>query len=308
MPATNLVSIVGAGHSGSTLLDMILGGHSSICSVGEISHWDQYLNNEHVCSCGSPIDSCIFWKQIADNWRDYLQTRRPLASTTDTRSNTVSGVVNRVRYRSSLLFTLLFPVHRQRQVMDALLPEYAQRAENILELYDRVREFSTKPVICDSSKAVYRFRLLHAHRPDQSKAIFLTRDGRAVASSHFKRRGQPVEATARRWQLANRYTEYMLRTLPEHAVIHVRYEELCREPETTLKRICNFLECQFEPEMIQFTGSKQHNIGGNRMRLSGLSEIKEDIKWRSILSREQINAFEKIAGKTNQKLLGSYMV
>ena len=307
MSATNLVSIVGAGHSGSTLLDLILGGHSHICSVGEISHWDQYLSTKHTCSCGSQIDTCEFWKQIVEAWYKHLDLSQPEVSTTDTRSNTVHGINNWVRYRSSLLLTLLFPMYKRPQLIDALLPEYEQRASNILELYNRIREFSDKPIICDSSKAVYRFRLLHANKPDQCKAIYLTRDGRAVVSSHFKREGKSVEASARRWQLANEYTRFMLRTLPDNAYIHVRYEELCREPEATLTRICNFLGCPYDSAMLQFSGATQHNIGGNRMRLNGLFEIKEDVKWRHVLSREQIDTFEKIAGKTNRKLLGNYL-
>ena len=306
MSAANLVSIVGAGHSGSTLLDMILGSHSHICSVGEISHWDEYLSTKHTCSCGSQIDSCEFWKHIVEEWYNYLGTVRPAVSTTDTRSKTVYGISDSFRYRSSLLLTLLFPMYKRRQLIDTLLPEYDQRADNILKLYNHIRGCADKPMICDSSKAVYRFRLLHAHKPHQSKAIYLTRDGRAVASSHFKREGKAVEASARRWQLANIYTRYMLRTLPKETYIHVRYEELCRAPEATLTRICTFLGCPYDSAMLQFSGATQHNIGGNRMRLNGLFEIKEDVKWRDTLSKQQINTFEKIAGKTNRKLLGNY--
>ena len=306
MSTANLVSIVGAGHSGSTLLDMILGGHSHICSVGEISHWNQYLDSKQACSCGSQIDLCGFWKPIVKEWHNYLDTTKPAVSITDTRSNTVHGISNNLRYRCSLLLTLLFPIHKRREFMDALLPEYEQRAKNIQELYSRIREFSDEPIICDSSKAVYRFRLLHAHEPEKSKAIYLTRDGRAVVSSHFNREGQSIEASARRWQQANQYTRYMLRTLPEDAYIHVRYEELCREPEATLTRICTFLGCSYDSALLQFSGASKHNIGGNRMNLNGLFEIKEDVKWRNIMNKEQINTFEKIAGKTNRDLLGNY--
>ena len=252
MPAIKLVSIIGAGHSGSTLLDILLGGHADICSVGEISHWDQYLSEKQICSCGYPPHECVFWQQIVKSWYDYLEQIKPVVSTTDTRSNTVVGFSNRIRYRGSLLFTLLLPMYRQPQFLDTLLPEYTQRANNILELYSHIRDFSGKSIVCDSSKAVYRFRLLHAHRPEQCKAIFLTRDGRAVASSHFKREGEPVEVNARRWKFTNKYTMHMLRTLPDHTYIHIRYEELCREPKLTLQKICDFLGCTYDPAMLQF--------------------------------------------------------
>ena len=58
--------------------------------------------------------------------------------------------------------------------------------------------------------------------------------------------------------------------------------------------------------MLQFTGKKLHNIGGNRMRMHGILDIQEDIKWRETLTEKQLRQFNRIAGKTNNKLLGQY--
>jgi len=187
-----------------------------------------------------------------------------------------------------------------------LLPEFQQRAINIIELFEIVREISGKPIVCDSSKSTYRFRLLHARQPTNAKAIYLTRDGRAVAASHFRRNHEPVPNRAKRWRFTNIYTQKLLRTLPNESYIHIRYEELCREPEMTLTRICEFIGHPYEEEMLQFSGKKLHNIGGNRMRMHGILDIQEDLKWQETLTDKQLREFDRIAGKTNNKLLGQY--
>jgi hypothetical protein len=122
----------------------------------------------------------------------------------------------------------------------------------------------------------------------------------------MKRTNAKLERASRGWRYANLYTEFMLRTLPKDTYLHIRYEELCRDPEATVSKICAFLDLPFEPSMLTFSGDTQHNIGGNRMRMSGLNEIREDVKWRNLLTPEQLRIFERIAGKTNRRLLGEY--
>lgn len=306
MSDTKLVSIIGSGHSGSTLLDLVLGNHSRIQSVGEIQNWDQYLAQKKNCSCGVPPYSCEFWQQVVEEWHPYLTSLQSDVTITDTRSSTVTGAAFRFRYRTSLALELLFPMYKWPNAMNTLLPEYKQRATNIIKLYDLVRNTSGKPVVCDSSKSPYRFRLLYARQPSTAKAIYLTRDGRAVAASNFKRRGVAVPDSASKWRLDNKYIQKLLSTVPRESFIHIRYEEICREPQKTLSRICDFLGYPFEKDMLQLKDKKTHNIGGNRMRMSALLDIKEDLKWRKILTDKQLHEFDRIAGKTNNKLLGKY--
>ncbi len=62
-----ILYIIGSGHSGSTLLDMLLGGHSKIVGVGEFrmfSNQKQKLENQ-ICTCGKKILDCSFWKKVS---------------------------------------------------------------------------------------------------------------------------------------------------------------------------------------------------------------------------------------------------
>ena len=306
MPSPTLVSIVGAGHSGSTLLDLILGSHSRIWSTGEIENWDNYLTQDKVCACGNHPTDCEFWSTLIPEWQRYVAQTEYEKVITDTRSKTVSGLANQMRHRTCLFLTAAFPMFKFPILINTVSPEFQRRAANILALYDLIRRNANRPIICDSSKSVYRFRLLHAQNPSQCKALFLTRDGRAVVASHLKRPNTKLNELAKSWRFANVYTRLMLRTLPGDTYLHIRYEELCRQPEATLSKICDFLGLSFESSMLSFSGETQHNIGGNRMRMSGLKEIREDLKWRNSMSKQQLQEFNAIAGKLNTRLLGEY--
>ena len=49
------VYISSAAYSGSTLLDLLLGSHSRIESLGEISFLAQDLAVNNRCTCGTPV-------------------------------------------------------------------------------------------------------------------------------------------------------------------------------------------------------------------------------------------------------------
>ena len=63
---TKYVFICSHRHSGSTLLDLILGSHSKIESLGEISFLSQDLALNTPCSCGTPVRQCKVWSRVVE--------------------------------------------------------------------------------------------------------------------------------------------------------------------------------------------------------------------------------------------------
>jgi len=63
---TDLAYILAAGHSGSTLLAMLLATHRQVCTVGEMGA--AFLDDPdcHRCSCGAWIGRCTFWASVAE--------------------------------------------------------------------------------------------------------------------------------------------------------------------------------------------------------------------------------------------------
>src|SRR5690606_6059257 len=56
--------ILSAGHSGSTLLNLMLGGHPEAVAVGEITHLPKNLALNTPCQCGVPVGECGFWQAV----------------------------------------------------------------------------------------------------------------------------------------------------------------------------------------------------------------------------------------------------
>ena len=64
--------ICSAGHSGSTLLDLLLGSHTRIESLGEVSHLPKNIALNTKCSCGENVRECSVWKPILDQLGERL--------------------------------------------------------------------------------------------------------------------------------------------------------------------------------------------------------------------------------------------
>jgi len=68
-----VVYIAGHGHSGSTLLDLILGSHSKIESVGEVTE-DGVASvlgrGGKPCTCGRRLSECEYWGAVVAQLRD----------------------------------------------------------------------------------------------------------------------------------------------------------------------------------------------------------------------------------------------
>src|SRR5688572_273235 len=58
-----LVLIGSSSHSGSTLLDLMLGTHSMVSSAGEMNRLTLFAN-DRVCTCGVTVTRCPYWTEV----------------------------------------------------------------------------------------------------------------------------------------------------------------------------------------------------------------------------------------------------
>ena len=91
-----------------------------------------------------------------------------------------------------------------------------------------------------------------------------------------------------------------IREIPESRRIRLRYEDLCRSPETALDRICDFLGLKYEPEMISYLAGDRHDVHINLRPLHQQSEIQLDERWKEEVTSDQMSRFARIAGKRNR--------
>jgi len=59
------VFIASLGHSGSTLLDLMLGSHPRLVSLGEVhATIARAAEKQNVCTCGKAADDCPVWGPV----------------------------------------------------------------------------------------------------------------------------------------------------------------------------------------------------------------------------------------------------
>ncbi len=138
----------------------------------------------------------------------------------------------------------------------------------------------------------------------EAKFIHIVRDGRAVAASQIPLDWGPntISESAYSWVEVIKnglYTEEILKD----KIIKVKYEDLVTDTEMILKKICDFLEINYLPEMLQGGGFKVPGYTLKQHLLLGKSPDRSRIDaWEKKLTKRQIEIFESIAGEFLEKL------
>lgn len=274
-----VVYVGGSGRSGSTVLDMMVGGHSRALSLGQLDQLRQWVATDNVCTCGQPLYTCPLWSAV-------LGPEPPEPDRVPPALN-VDGQVNKV------LRTLPFLLGRTG--VGTSDPEAAQT----WHLLERVAAVSGASVLVDSSKTVLRFARLTAE-PERARRLLLVhivRDPRGyVASRVFPKpapsaRGfvglteaQPRHKAIADWLVQNTLTYLVGRLRHPDRYLVVTYETLVAQPVDTLSRIMGRLGLGFERGMLPPKSREDyHLIGGNSSRLA-FAELRLDTSWKEKLS------------------------
>jgi hypothetical protein len=308
MPQSKVVFIMGPGHCGSTLLDLMLGSHSTAFSLAEFHRISEFVDAETttpqaVCAvCG---DECAFWNQAS-----LLPSLKPMYAN--------GTFAQKIRRRCV------------RLVSNPYAPLFAATG---------------KPMLIDSSKGAgwiaRQTRLRYLWRDVTPYLIYIGRDGRAVANSYYRKYPdagitQASEAWKRRVISMNRFYA----AFPAAQKTRVQYERLATSPEDEIRRLSAFLGVPFEPAMITYWVHDHHPIAGNagthslilrqRERAAGAAEarrlrvnqgdrfystshyaqldlgIELDLRWKTELKADEVQTFERIAGDLNGPFLPDF--
>lgn len=318
-----LAYLLAASHSGSTLLAMLLGAQPGACSAGELKATSLGDADSYRCSCRTIIRDCTFWQQVSA-----AMAARGYSDFDITRAGTSIFEVS-----SPYAQRLLAPLHRGRLlewVRDAALtlsPAWRTHAHSAdrrnQALIEALLEVTGAQVVVDSSKVALRLKYLLRNPSLDIKVIRTIRDGRAVAMTYMdewnfadasdpalrgggsgNRRPPPrrnMTEAANEWKRSQEAAESLLATLPRSQWTEVRYEELCADPEATLRRLLTFLDLDPDKVVLDFRSRQQHVIG-NGMRLDTTSTIRLDERWKTHLTPDDLAVFDTVAGDLNRRL------
>jgi hypothetical protein len=295
----SVVYVVGSGRSGTTLMDTILSNHPRLYGSGELAllSVESFFHRFH-CPCGNRIDECQFWGAVIEQWfertglqslAEHARVRQPFEGP---RLQGLSRLMREKLYRS------------------AAFVEYTRQTT---ELYRSIREVSGREMIVDSSAIPMRALALSLMPDIDLRLIHLVRDGRGVAWSLKKglREDQksgvgsgevprPVWRSALTWIAYNMVSSWVCRQVPRGRSLFCRYEDLSANSEAVLRRIGDFLECDFE-EIIQRINSGGAlkvgcTYGGNRMRMNGEIRLRLDTDWTQKLTETEQRTLSRMCG------------
>lgn len=321
-PKIDYVYILAASHSGSTLLAMLLNAHPCLGTIGEasptVSGADTYL-----CSCRRLLKDCPFWRNVSRR----MQKDHPdfdlghFGTKFELSSSSILNRVLRMEHRGVLF-------ERARDMVLGLSPGWRRLRRAIsarcYDLASAVLAESKASVFVDSSKLAHRLKFVLGIPEFNVKVIHLVRDGRAVALTYMRqdefadakdaalRRGGrgmrsaataislPIEKAADEWRRCLVSAEHALAGLERSQWHRVHYEDLCNDTEVTLREVFDFLAVDCEAIAADFRTVENHVIG-NGMRLDSTAEVRLDERWRDVLTAEDLQVFEQVAGETNRR-------
>lgn len=298
-----VVFVAGSGHTGSTLLALVLDSHPEIVCIGESSIKPKIVRRgaalQQPCSCGALVASCPFWNAVfervrteghdfgPDRWTNDYRFRHPAAQRVLSRACGSRPGRAFVRWAADHFPVYSRGVHRADAVNIALI-----RA---------LLATSGARVFADTSKRMWR--LVHLMRLSELdvKLVLLVRDVRGYAASAKRREGIPVHNAARTWLRDQRSAMEVASRIEPHRVLRLRYEDLCGRTEHAQRELWSF--CGVAAAETRTTiDANRHHVLGNAMRLGGEMPIRLDDRWRTALEPGEVERTLAVAGELNRAL------
>jgi hypothetical protein len=305
------VFICAAGHSGSTLLDLLIGSHPAAMPLGEITQLPKNLALNTRCSCRARMRECPHWATVIDRLAaepefDGIRSDPYVLDLGMFEAGTVIDRKHQTALRKlwrRIVYAGAYAHWRWGlRPLAPLAAPVTRGARNKWHLFDILAAIDSRLLLVDSSKHYLEAAALYLVAPQRTRILFLVRDGRAVFYSGLKR-GKPRHAALGAWSQTYSRAEPLLRRIAKpNDLLRVRYEDLATNPAWELQRICRFVGLRFDSGMLDFRSRLHHVANGNDMRFESSAAIRLDETWRNALSRADFDYFEAHAGALNRRL------
>lgn len=257
-----IVYLLGLGHSGTTLMGRLLNAHSKVVSTGGTKNVALFAAGQKTCACGARMPADCRY------W---------------------SAVDKALAKRGLALTGLDFGYENQNRLDPGQLRLY----------FESVLEAAGASVIVDTSRRRTYFTKLEQVPGVELIPVHIFKDPRAQYSSN-KRKGMGMLRSVWNYNVRGR----RVRTLKPKGqpVVHVAYEDLCRDPRGQLQRIMAAAGLAFEEAQVAAFGETEaHILGGNRMRRDTASAIRLDETWRTRLSPFEKKAVRVLGGVCHRR-------
>jgi hypothetical protein len=144
-------------------------------------------------------------------------------------------------------------------------------------------------LLLDSSKYLGRALALAASASVNARFIYLVRDPRGVVHSYSKKvqSGRSLLSACMYYTVVNSFAEIATRWRLRGRFVKIRYEDLLRDPESTLDKIGQTLAIDTRESRERLRNNDvlkaEHVAGGNRWVRAGAAPLRRHDAWRGEL-------------------------
>jgi hypothetical protein len=239
-----IIYICSLSHSGSTLLDLLIGGNPSCVSMGEIfSALKRRAEPQKECTCGVSALDCPVWSRVLPHVHDDM------------------------------------PYSRQYDlVVSAVEATYGQD----VHIIDSSKSVATLERLSDggqhSIRAILLVKDVRAFVVSQVARAARGDGKRRVGWRGVMQGSRAYNALS--WYRGTRRMEQFL-AASSIEFFQIGYEELCLRPRDMMSQISEFLGIDFAAGMLVPGAGTSHIIRGNRMRYepAKLRSVSYDYRW-----------------------------
>ncbi|MGI8727730.1 MAG: sulfotransferase family protein [Solirubrobacterales bacterium] len=273
--------IVGVGRSGTTMLRLMLDAHPELAIPPETHFVPDLID---AISDGAPPEAAVRLMADVRQWGDlHISTEEVLE-----------------RFRA--------------------LEEF-EAASALRAFYGIYLERQDKPRWGEKTPAYVRKMRKISQALPEARFIHVIRDGRDVALSRWKRTlgdgertpaGQVAEGWRRRIRRAQKHGAKL-----DH-YLELRYEDLVTDTEPNLRRICEFIELDWDPSILRYyeraadrmaemardlpaTDGKPTRPGSERMEAHAMTQKPPDptamYRWKEKMEPADVESFDAAAGE-----------
>jgi hypothetical protein len=287
----SVLSVVGAGRSGTTVLASILGEVPGCASAGEIRWlWERGVLEGRPCGCGEKPLLCPVWAPIVEH---VLSTPGP-DGTVPTAEAIVAAQQELDETRNRLRVLRGAAGERDWPALSLTRHVTAMVVRDLAEA-------TGAQVVIDTSKRPLDAAVM-AQIPDVDHyVVHMLRDPRAVTHSWHRAKAfsvgdqtrtmgtRKLPATVRRW-LANALgTEALHRQVAADHWQRLRYEDFCADPVGSMDRLLSMMGVSGRPPFENASTvhlQPNHIVAGNPSRFEvGSVRIRVDEEWKTAMSR-----------------------
>jgi len=280
----NVIYIVGLGHSGSTLLDLIIGSSKKCIGLGELDGLREFIRGKGESDRGNKAAESKFWSPVAKKFCE--EEIKPY------------NLSMKKNFEVLLHMLLGFPV-KDRYKTQKLFKKIFKRAKE---------EKPTIKYILDSSKDERHLVYLNENENINVKVIHLIRDGRGVVNSHERRGLNWFEAFSK-WLLRTLWTKLYLNRIDKERKITVSYDLFAQKPKKYIKKINkefnldinedNFIEEVNKEPSYRFAGNAMRNKEKRKkMGREGRKIIEKKFDIKDI-TEKYLNIYKEVGVKVD---------